>query len=100
VPCGSVCETKVLEECAAAMFRLENGGSRFFFKMLVSLCFYHTIHYDCQDFHNHESFTCLKFFLRVIVLGIVTLLQFGIWIQECTLESRTESFKSHFTLLV
>jgi len=32
VPCGSVCETKVLEECAASMFRLENGGSRFFSK--------------------------------------------------------------------
>jgi hypothetical protein len=68
--------------------------------MLVSLCFYHTAHYDCQDFHNHESFTCFKFFVRVTVLGIVTVLQFWIWIQECTFESHTERFKSHFTLHV
>jgi hypothetical protein len=31
VPCGFACKTKVLEECAASIFRLENGGIRFFF---------------------------------------------------------------------
>jgi len=61
--------------------------------MLVSLCFYHTTHYDCQDFHNYESFTCFKFVVRVIVLGIVTLLQFRFWIQECTFELCTERFQ-------
>ena len=74
------------------------GVSGFFFKMLVSLCSYHTTHYDCQHFHNHESFICFKFLVRIIVLGIVTLFQFRIWIQECTFELCTERFKSHLTL--
>ena len=79
----------------------QQGFFFFFFplpKMLVSLCIYHTTHYDCQDFHNNEGFTCFKFFVSVTVFGIVTLLQFRIWIQECTFELCTKKFKSHFTL--
>lgn len=68
--------------------------------MLVSLYFYHTTHYDCQDFHNHESSTCLKFVVRVIVSGIMTLLQFRIWIHECTFELFYREVPSHFTLHV
>jgi len=42
----------------------------------------------------------LNFLVRVTVLGIVTLLQFRIWVQESTVELCTERFKSHFTLYV
>jgi hypothetical protein len=81
------------------MFRLENGGIRFFSKCW---CLYvSTIPHimTVKIFIIMRVLPVLGFFLvRDILLGSETLLQFRIWIQECTFELCTERFKSHFTL--